>query len=82
MVLVQCVKTTELNLATMTLTLFSFLPFLKHVPTGSGAHPMNHSVGTGVLSSGIQLAQHEADHLPSSSVEVKNEWRYTSTLPE
>jgi len=54
---------------------------LKHVPTVSGVHPVYHSVGTGVISSEIQLAQHEADHLPSSSVEVKNEWSYTSTLP-
>jgi hypothetical protein len=47
--------------------------FLKHVPTGSGAHAVYHSVATGVLSSGIRSTQHEADHLPSSSVEVKNE---------
>jgi hypothetical protein len=38
-------------------------------------------MGTAVLSSGIKLAQHEADHLPSSSVEVKSEWSYSSTLP-
>jgi hypothetical protein len=55
--------------------------FLKHILSDSGAHPVYHSMGTGVLSSGIKLAQHEADHLPSFSVEVKNEWSYTSTLP-
>jgi len=38
-------------------------------------------LGTGVLSSGIKLAQHEADNLLSSSVEFKNEWSYTSALP-
>jgi len=26
------------------------------------AHPVYHSMGTGVLSSGIKLAQHEAEH--------------------
>ena len=46
--------------------------FLKHVPAGSVAHPVYSSMGTGILSSEIKLAQHEADHLPPSNVEIKN----------
>jgi hypothetical protein len=35
----------------------------------------------GALFLGIKLPAREADHLPPSSAEVKNEWSYTSTLP-
>jgi hypothetical protein len=34
---------------------------------------------TGFLSSGVKRLGREADDSPPSSVEVKNEWRYTST---
>jgi hypothetical protein len=33
------------------------------------------------LSLGIKRLRHEADHLPLSSIEVKNEWSYTFTPP-
>jgi hypothetical protein len=35
----------------------------------------------GVLSLRVKRPVREADHSPPSSVEVKNEWSYTSTLP-
>ena len=33
------------------------------------------------LVSGVELPGCEVNHPPSTSVEVKNEWSYTSTLP-
>jgi hypothetical protein len=30
---------------------------------------------------GVKRPGHEADHSPAASVEVKNAWSYTSTLP-
>jgi hypothetical protein len=33
-----------------------------------------------VLSPGVKRLGHEADHPPSSSAEIKNEWSYTSTF--
>jgi hypothetical protein len=33
----------------------------------------------GALSMGVKRPEHEADHSPSSSAEVKNAWSYTST---
>jgi hypothetical protein len=33
----------------------------------------------GVLSPGIERLGHEADHSPSSSVEVRNEWSFICT---
>jgi hypothetical protein len=35
----------------------------------------------GALSLGVKQLGCEADHLPSSSAKVKNEWSYTSTPP-
>jgi hypothetical protein len=34
----------------------------------------------GTLSRGVKRQGSESDHSPPSSAEVKNEWRYTSTL--
>jgi hypothetical protein len=36
-----------------------------------------HPMGTGVLSSGAEQLQHEANHSPSSSAKVTNLWIYT-----
>jgi hypothetical protein len=36
---------------------------------------------TGSLPSGVKQAGREADHTPSPSAEVKNEWMYTSSSP-
>jgi hypothetical protein len=35
----------------------------------------------GVISPGVRWPGHISDHLAPSSAEVKNAWRYTSTLP-
>jgi hypothetical protein len=35
----------------------------------------------GLLSRGIKRPGHDADHSPPTSVEVKNTWIYTSTVP-
>jgi hypothetical protein len=35
----------------------------------------------GALSLGVKQKEHEADHSPSASAEVKKMWIYTSTLP-
>jgi hypothetical protein len=56
-----------------------FTPF-QNVQTSSGTNPAFPSVGTGVLS-GIKRPGQEADHPPSSSVKVKNEWKSNSTSP-
>jgi hypothetical protein len=54
---------------------------LQNVQTCSGAHPASYSLGTGVLLLGINQPQHEANHSPPSSLEVKNEWSCTSASP-
>jgi hypothetical protein len=36
-------------------------------------------MGAGALSLGVKRPEHEADHSPQSSAEVKNAWNYTST---
>jgi hypothetical protein len=36
-------------------------------------------VGIGCSFPGVKRLRREADHSPSSSAEVKNAWRYTST---
>jgi len=40
-----------------------------------------HPVGTWTPSPGAKRPEHEADHSPPSSAEVKNAWSYTTTLP-
>jgi len=52
---------------------------LHRVHTGSGAQPASYSFGTGGCFPGGRRPGREADHSPSSSTEVKNAWRYTST---
>ena len=53
---------------------------LQNIQTSSGEHPACYSVGTRVLSLEVKWLRCEADHEPPSHAEVKNEWRYTSTL--
>jgi hypothetical protein len=36
-------------------------------------------MGIGALSLGVRQPEHEADHSPPSTAEVKNAWSYTST---
>jgi hypothetical protein len=45
---------------------------LQNVQTGSSAHPVSYSEGTGVLAGG------EVDHPSPSTATVKNEWSCTS----
>jgi hypothetical protein len=49
------------------------------VQNGSGAHPASYTMVLGDLSLGVKRPGREANHSPPSSVEVKNEWSYTST---
>jgi hypothetical protein len=53
------------------------------IPAGAGRfsvhHPASYPMGTGALSLGVKRQGREADHLPPSSAEVKNEWSCTST---
>ena len=50
------------------------------IQTGSGAQPASYSVGIRFVHL-VNSEVHEVNHLPSSSVKVKNEWSYTSTPP-
>jgi len=50
-----------------------------HIHAYSGAHPASYPMDTGVFSLTVKWLGHEADHLPLSSAEIKNAWRYTST---
>jgi hypothetical protein len=53
---------------------------LHRIQTDSGAHPaFHHWLPAGGLFSGVKRLGCEANHLPPSSAEVKNAWRYTST---
>jgi hypothetical protein len=45
------------------------------------ARPVSYSTGTGIVFPGVKWLLREADHLPTSTVKVKNGWSYTSTPP-
>jgi len=51
------------------------------VQTGSGAHPAFYSVGIVFFSPLVKQPEHKADHSPSSSAKIPNEWSCMSTLP-
>jgi len=51
------------------------------VQNGSWAHPASYSVGTRGYFPGSKVTGAWSWSLAPSSAEVKNEWRYTSTLP-
>ena len=53
----------------------------RSIQTGSGAHPASFSLGTKESFPGIELLEHEADHLLPSSGDVKIEWSYTFIHP-
>jgi hypothetical protein len=57
--------------------------FLFHSSqTDFGAHPGPYALVTGDLfSPRVKLSDHESDHPPSSSAEVKKMWIYTFTPP-
>lgn len=52
---------------------------LQNVQTGPGPHLDSSTMGTGVLSRGVKPPDHDVYHLLSSSDEIRNEWRCTST---
>jgi hypothetical protein len=57
---------------------------LRHrVQIGSGIHPASYPTytGGGGVSPGIKQPDHEHNHSPPSSVEVKNAWSLTSIPP-
>jgi hypothetical protein len=51
------------------------------VQNGSGAHPASYPMGTRGSFPGVKRPEHEVDHSPPSSAEIKNAWSYTSTPP-
>jgi hypothetical protein len=55
--------------------------FSLHHPihSSSGAETASYPVGTRAHTSGVKQPEHETDHSPPSTPEVKNEWSYTST---
>jgi len=52
---------------------------LEVVTESSGANFILVQIGLGIVISGVERPDHEADHSPPSIAEVKNEWRYRST---
>lgn len=46
---------------------------------GSAADPASYLVGTWAPSRGVNRSEREVDHSPQSSIELKNEWSYTSS---
>jgi hypothetical protein len=46
---------------------------------GNGLDSGSYSVGTDIFFRGVKRPGHDVDHLPPSSVEVKNKWSYTAT---
>ena len=53
----------------------------QNFQTGSGVQPATCSKGKKRYSAGVNFPGTEADQSPSSSAEVKNEWKYASALP-
>jgi hypothetical protein len=51
----------------------------KTFHTSSGDHPASNSVSTGGFYAELKRQGSGVDHLPPSTVHVKNEWSYTST---
>jgi hypothetical protein len=56
-------------------------PLLHRVQIDSGTHPASYPMSSGRFSPGVKRPGREADHSLTSRDEVKNVWRYTSTLP-
>jgi len=53
--------------------------FSVYPQTGCGAHLASYSMSTGDC---VRWLRHETNHSPPFVTEVKNEWSYTSTVPE
>jgi hypothetical protein len=54
--------------------------FFVHVQTGPRTHQSSCTMGAGSFP-GVKRTGRGADHTPSPSAEVENEWSYTSTPP-
>jgi hypothetical protein len=54
---------------------------LYSIQTGFGAHTASYPTVFRALCLKKKQPGHEANHSPSFSAKVKNEWSYTSTLP-
>jgi hypothetical protein len=60
-----------------------FLFSIASRPTmGPTEPPIRVQEGSGGYFPGVKRPGSEANHLPPSSVKVKNEWSYTSTYPD
>jgi hypothetical protein len=57
---------------------YKVLSLFQVIQTGSGAHPASYPMGTGGSFLEVKRLEHEADHSPPASAEVKNIWTYTS----
>jgi len=55
--------------------------FSPKTQTGSRTHPDSYSMGTGILSWGVNRSEREVDDGPPSTSEAKNGWSYTSSPP-
>jgi hypothetical protein len=55
------------------------LPLFHNAHMGSGSHPPSNSISTGTPSKGLKKPGLKSDRSPPSSVEVRNEWRQTSS---
>jgi hypothetical protein len=58
-----------------------YFSFLLKSQTGPGAHPASYSVGAVDSSLETKRQGYEVDQSPPTSVEVKNEWSFTTTPP-
>lgn len=56
-------------------------PLLHSDQTGYGAQLHSYAMGTDNPRAGVQRPRREPHHLSQPSVELKNEWRYTSIPP-
>jgi hypothetical protein len=73
---------TELRAGRLVFEIFCRGMYLGHrTHTGSGTHPISYDIGTGVPSAGVKRPGRETYRWPASSAEVKDTWRYTSTIP-
>jgi len=54
---------------------------VRNVQNSSGAHPDSSSIGTGGILPRKKMREREPDYPILSTVELKNEWLYTSIFP-
>ena len=69
------------SLTTVSPTGSTNFSFLLKTQTGPGAQPASYSMGAEGSSLEVTRQGYEVDQSPPTSVEVKNEWSYTATIP-